>query len=1310
MKSKTQFIETLEPRIAPAILVNGANLLGGSGNPSTGETSTGANTVTLVKVISGQALVFYNNGNITGISVGQHTKLDITGDVQGDIVTNLDANGRLTDSDHNPINGEDGGILNPYGIKGITTHALGNEKGSIGRIIAGGQVNNVNVTGELAGIYAGNGIFRNSATATVSTSGIDTNSVLPGVQDSFTFHQADSVPNGNAAIKNVTVNTARQLEIFAGSGLGSSTGAGAYGSAITNVTIAKTLSAEGSQPVVFLHAGDGGAGVNGGGAGGAITSFNDQGSTSYVKLQTGNGGSAAGGTGGVGGSLTASTIVSSSTRYDFVMGNGGDGQTGGLGGGIKTLSFTNNITGGGSLIATADLNGDGLSDVILVNNLTGVATVSLGVAKAPHAGEAKFNVALQSVPQADGTTLSTPFLPAEGANPTSLVVGDFNGDGLPDFAVSYASTDSVGVFLNHNNGAFAASRLDLGGISPTRIVAGDFTAGNHTTYTDLAIVSANATTTQGGLSSEVFVAANNGAGHFTLNSTAAAVIAGTATDAASTQVYNTTATATTLVGADLFIGLKNGTIDPVSFRSGAATIGTTINAFTGQNVAPVDSVDVIGSGGSEQVLAFSKDIHIAAENAGDTTASPQAQVEVFTLTGAGQVSSQQTFNPDSTTTKASFIAGTNLVGTVAPGNLIVWGIVERNYVELATLASDGALTDFAVAQIGGTYQFAASGTASNRFFFTTGVPGSTDGVAAFLPSEVPFEPRSITFASGNGGNGDQFGGGNAGAIKALTYTQTLGAGVLEAGGSYNTILSTGHGGNSNGGVGGNGGAINKATLSLNPAYLTYSDDTTTASFNTGAGGQGTTGGNGGAIQKTSTKSVFSQVTPDGGLDLDSVAVNMQTGDGGVGKVGAGGAGGSIVLAGQAAFSGVTFVDADSLSANVAGLVVKAGNGGNGVTSGGTGGSLTSVGSQNTITGGKAYDTNELASALLTSGSGGTASAGYGGPAGGITEANVVTQQATLVVVIDGTRYFEGVKDGSATVVSGDGGTGHGGGGGKAGTINGSTIGSVGGDPGLGYAVLVKGGVGGDGDTGGGAGGSLKKLSINGPADSTLYAAVAVAGKGGDALSNGVGGKGGGIGGITQTKDVNSAINVIQAGDGGTGAGNVGGAGGSVKNINTVGFIGLPSTNSESLGAFNQTPVSSAVSSLFASSALRITGAGATTAGGIPQGIFAGEGMDGGVNGSVLNVVARQIAAIGATVQANGHFDVATSVDNITADLIGYYEAPVGVDGTGKPFRSVNGAGTSPSSAVPVDGFILAGTVSGINTVNNDRTNAYTFLS
>ena len=1268
MKSKAQFIEALEPRIAPALLVSGGNLLGGSGNPSTGETSTGNNTVTLVKVITGQALVFFDNGHIVGISVGKHTKLDITGDVLGDIVTNLGPDGRLTDSDGKASNGEDGGLLTNYGIKGITTHPLSSQMGSIGRIIAGGQVNNVNVAGQIGGIYAGDGIFRDGSTATVNVgtatalNTVDINPIVIGTQSIFTFHQGDSAPNGNAAVKNVTVATAAHLEVFAGSG-----SSGGAGSGITNVTIAATLASQGDQPAVFLHAGDGGAntGSGNGGAGGSITSFNDQGSTAYVKLQTGGGGSATSGNGGDGGSLLTSTISSSSTRYDLLMGVGGSGQHGGAGGSIQTLSFTNTVNGGKSLVATADLNNDGVADVILLNTLTGESVVSLGSAVQGKPDQVSFAVAAQAVPQADGTQLQTPFLPSEGNTPTSLVVTDLNHDGLPDFVVGYSSTDSLGIYTNHGAGQFTASRLNLT-VSPTNLVAGDFSG---TGLGDLAIVSsAAATTNTGGPLSEVFIAHDSAAGNLTVDTTPIVSIGGVSTAVAGTSVHDTTGAA---IGVNLYVGLQSGDILPVVFRGGGATLGSDIAAFRNAaqagdpNSVPVDSIDAIEG----SLLAFSQDINATKIKNGDTTAVSMAEVKVYGVNASGTVVTEKDFNPTLGTTNAQFIGGSALVGTAAPEALSIWGIQNTTlaYGTLNVLASDGALNNFASLHLGDTYQIAASGAASNRFFFTEGTPGSTTGVDAFVAQKVPFRPRVISFETGAGGNGDTLMGGDGGAIKGLTYTESLGAGVLEAGGAYSINLTTGDGGTSNASTGGSGGGMSKSILTLNPAYYTHDqvDDTTTATFQTGAGGQGTTGGDGGSLSKVSSTTVFSNFSADGAA-IDAVALRLFTGNGGVGTASAGGAGGSIILAGQPAINGVSFVDPDSASfAQTPGLEVKAGNGGQGATAGGVGGSLTSIGSQNVQVSGQNVAINELINSTITSGSGGAATGGNGGAGGLVTSTNVAVA-------------------GSIEVSGGGGGVGHGGHGGKGGMVTSSTVGAVSGDASRGFGVLVHGGVGGDGDLGGGNGGGIKQVNVNSPSEPEIYAAAVMAGNGGNALSNGTGGKGGNVSAIAQTKDVNSAINVIQAGNGGAGVGNGGGIGGSVKNVNTAGFIGLPSTDSSYPGVFYEAPYSAPdLAGLFSYSQ-------------VPQGLFAGQGADGAANGSVLNVVARQIAAISASVQANGHFAAANTVDNIKADVIGY----------DVPGQAI----VSPASNVPIDGFILAATVTNINTQDSGLTSQHTFTS
>ena len=1269
MKNIPLFVEPLEPRVAPAILVNGGNLLGGNGNPTTGETSSGGNAVTLIKVLSGEALVFFDatNAEITGISVGKHTRLDITGNIYGDIVTNLLPTGRLTDSDNNPANGEDGGILLPYAIKGITTHPLSLQTGDIGRIIAGGGIANVNIAGKLSGIYAGDGIFRDGSLANINLGLVDYNTILPGAQNIYTLTAANAKASAQASVSNVVVFNASQLEIFAGDGLSSTTGVGGIGGSISNVTITHTLAGEGAKPALFLHAGDGGSGT-GGGRGGSITNFDDLDSIAYVKIQTGDGGAGSSGTGGAGGSLQNSTITTSSPRYDLLMGAGGSGVMGGKGGGINALNFTNNITGGASLIATGDFNNDGIQDVLLINTVTGEGTLSLGTGSTTNA---PYTIALQPATNANGTAGTTPFIAAEGAVPTAVVATDLNGDGLLDFVVSYAGTNNLGVFLNQGGGVFKASSTALP-VSPTRIAVGDFSG---STAPDIAVLAGgDAPSVSGGQQSQVFIAQGDGTGALTVLANPA-TFSGIGTDLVSAQING-------VGGTDLFVGLNTGGVDPLFANGSSFTVGTGIIVFNGADVAnppPVDNLDVSTASGGVTLLAFSKNTSVNDT----TTTAVTPLVDVISIQADGTANAATNFSPDSGALKARFVANTSIVGVVNPGAVLLY---ENNagYGVVATLPSDGVLSDFSAASIGGTLQIVAAGAATNRFFYTSGTLDTAAGLPSFAHFNLPYEERIISFVAGDGGTGTTGRGGGGGSINTLSYTQTLGGGVLEAGGDYNTFVTTGTGGASTGGDGGKGGSMSSIALSLNPGFVNDGqDDTDFASLHAGAGGAGDRGGSGGSISKATSNTVFSDIS-SGGVRFGAVALELLAGNGGVGTTTTGGTGGSITLAGPTSLSGVTFYDIDSLTPEAAALLVQAGDGGAGVTAGGAGGSLNAVGAQNAITAGTNVARNELGSADIIAGVGGSASQGIGGAGGNITGLDASVQRYYF-----GTPDSVGVADGWIAVTAGAGGASANGAGGNGGSVLKSTVASAAGDLERGFGVLVEGGAGGDGTSGGGAGGSIKTLTVNTPSESDVFAAVIAAGSGGSATTSGTGGAGGGIKGIAQSKDVNSSITAILGGNGGTGDGGAGGTGGTIKKVDTVGFIGLPANDTTYLGVFDAGIASPEVDALFAD-------------GVVTQGIFAGRGGSGATNGSVHTVTARQIAAIGASVDDQGLFGVAAAVTKVNADLIGY-----DING-GDTFVSSTGANTSPSTAQPIDGFILAASVSGVTTLNSARTSAFTF--
>jgi hypothetical protein len=134
----------------------------------------------------------------------------------------------------------------------------------------------------------------------------------------------------------------------------------------------------------------------------------------------------------------------------------------GNGDGTFTAGATLASSQGFSQIATGDFNGDGIPDLVATTYFEpGGGVVFLG--------------------KGDGTfsTVATPL--ASSYFPSSIVIGDFNGDGKQDLAIGYAS--AYGVFLGNGDGTFAqeaGSPFNGAGVS---LIAGDF---NHDGKLDLA--------------------------------------------------------------------------------------------------------------------------------------------------------------------------------------------------------------------------------------------------------------------------------------------------------------------------------------------------------------------------------------------------------------------------------------------------------------------------------------------------------------------------------------------------------------------------------------------------------------------------------------------------------------------------------------------------------------------------------------------------------------------------------------------------------------------------------------------------------
>jgi hypothetical protein len=516
MKSKSKpsrvterygMIEPLEPRIAPAAagtvylpanptfvtVTSGGSLLIKAGEVLT--TGSGGGGSYLLYVAQGQVLVHttdLNHSNsvdfneITGLSVGAGAVIVSFVDIHGDIVTDLNPDGTLSD-------GGKGDILLDNNIVEIDMRSLTTTDFTATATATQAQLVNDHLAMSnysiFGNIYAGGGLGLNNDTSSglaIDNSGVSLQTTkFAGVNGLDYYQQAEPV------VGSIYAGSSASGHAFSFGSSGSATdvfgnllafipSAGEAGASIYNIGAANV-----GQPfsIGTLHAGDGGFNAPGGNivnvalsgdnagtyqliagnagtgnvgqVGGSIVNFSETGVViSEVVLQSGNGGTGLTGAGGSAGQITFNTASSIAVNAHFVLnyGNGGDGYTGGgAGGGTPSGTFTTptgQLTNALNLVTTMhtigsigtnvpfDFNNDGFSDAVFSTSNPNQVVVAFG----------------NHTPVTDGGFLGGYGLNASSyiflnspAQVDSIVVGDFTGNGHPDIAVASGSGTNAGI-------------------------------------------------------------------------------------------------------------------------------------------------------------------------------------------------------------------------------------------------------------------------------------------------------------------------------------------------------------------------------------------------------------------------------------------------------------------------------------------------------------------------------------------------------------------------------------------------------------------------------------------------------------------------------------------------------------------------------------------------------------------------------------------------------------------------------------------------------------------------------------------------
>ncbi len=267
-----------------------------------------------------------------------------------------------------------------------------------------------------------------------------------------------------------------------------------------------------------------------------------------------------------------------------------------------SASFQNQTTfatgSGPGDVATADLTGDGNTDLVVVNQGSNTVNVLLGNGNGTFQAQQTFAV---------------------GLDPRMVAVGDLTGNGIPDLVVDNFESNTVSVLLGNGNGTFQTQETYAVGNLPIAVAIGDVTGDG---VPDLVVANL--------LSNSVSVLRGNGNGTFQAQTTIAT----------GSRPYSMSVADVNGDGKpDLLVAYRNNNTVGVLLGNGNGSFQPPTTYAVGAGPISVTAADVNGDGNPDLIIINS------FNNAGGNS------ISVLLGNGNGTFQAQTTFatgsEPDS---------------------------------------------------------------------------------------------------------------------------------------------------------------------------------------------------------------------------------------------------------------------------------------------------------------------------------------------------------------------------------------------------------------------------------------------------------------------------------------------------------------------------------------------------------------------------------------------------------------------------------------------------------------------------------------